>query len=233
MCWLSAVLWWSWCWCWGNLFLVYINFSYCKYKVCSFNFCLCCFHSFSHYLFPLLPHDCTILIAYQSIYLPILNVDSLVWSTDNFDCTLDRYASAPKDLRSDWNTFTKDYFLSRSTLVSVFLLIDASIPAKAIDLEYASWLGQNQVFSLNIIHFQVLVSDKSSFWLLHFRTLRYSSWSLHSIDFFVGPHDINLYEMWQAEKEKEWREASRRKRERLSRVDTQFLPNNSTLDYDE
>lgn len=88
-------------------------------------------------------------------------------------------------------------------------------------------------FLLNIIHFQVLVSDKSSFWLLHFRTLGYSSWSLHSIDFFVGPHDINLYQMWQAEKEKEWREASRRKRERLSRVDTQFLPNNSTLDYDE
>jgi len=32
-------------------------------------------------------------------------------------------------------------------LVSVFLLIDASIPAKKIDLEYASWLGQNQVKS--------------------------------------------------------------------------------------
>lgn len=45
----------------------------------------------------------------------------------------------------DWEKFTKDYFLNRSTLVSVFLLIDASIPAKTIDLEYASWLGQNQV----------------------------------------------------------------------------------------
>lgn len=45
----------------------------------------------------------------------------------------------------DWEKFTKDYFLNRSTLVSVFLLIDASIPAKKIDLEYASWLGQNQV----------------------------------------------------------------------------------------
>ncbi|KAJ6745556.1 MSS1/TRME-RELATED GTP-BINDING PROTEIN [Salix koriyanagi] len=55
------------------------------------------------------------------------------------------YASAPQELRKDWNKFTKDYFLSRSTLVSVFLLIDASIPAKKIDLEYASWLGQNQV----------------------------------------------------------------------------------------
>ncbi|KAL8256126.1 hypothetical protein R6Q59_031193 [Mikania micrantha] len=55
------------------------------------------------------------------------------------------YASAPNELRKDWNKFTKDYFINRSTLVSVFLLIDASIPAKKIDLEYASWLGQNQV----------------------------------------------------------------------------------------
>lgn len=58
---------------------------------------------------------------------------------------LNRYAAAPQELRTDWVKFTKDYFLNRSTLVSVFLLIDASIPAKKIDLEYASWLGQNQV----------------------------------------------------------------------------------------
>ncbi|CAI0441519.1 unnamed protein product [Linum tenue] len=55
------------------------------------------------------------------------------------------YASAPHECRTDWAKFTKDYFLNRSTLVSVFLLIDASIPAKKIDLEYASWLGQNQI----------------------------------------------------------------------------------------
>ncbi|OMO91015.1 hypothetical protein COLO4_18701 [Corchorus olitorius] len=55
------------------------------------------------------------------------------------------YAAAPQELRTDWSKFTKDYFLNRSTLVSVFLLIDASIPAKPIDLEYASWLGQNQI----------------------------------------------------------------------------------------
>lgn len=45
----------------------------------------------------------------------------------------------------DWAKFTKDYFLNRSTLVSVFLLIDASIPARKIDLEYAAWLGENKV----------------------------------------------------------------------------------------
>ncbi|KAF6176347.1 hypothetical protein GIB67_011136 [Kingdonia uniflora] len=55
------------------------------------------------------------------------------------------YASAPQELRKDWGEFTKNYFLNRSTLVSVFLLVDASIPAKKIDLEYASWLGQNQI----------------------------------------------------------------------------------------
>ena len=64
---------------------------------------------------------------------------------------LDRYAAAPHELRIDWEKFTKDYFLNRSTLVSVFLLIDASIPAKKIDLEYASWLGENQVLSFSVI----------------------------------------------------------------------------------
>lgn len=66
---------------------------------------------------------------------------------------MNRYASAPQELRVDWDKFTKDYFLNRSTLVSVFLLVDASIPAKPIDLEYASWLGTNQVilFLLSLV----------------------------------------------------------------------------------
>ncbi|KAL9226812.1 hypothetical protein vseg_002581 [Gypsophila vaccaria] len=55
------------------------------------------------------------------------------------------YAQAPGEVRVEWGKFTKDYFMNRSTLVSVFLLIDASIPAKKMDLEYASWLGQNKI----------------------------------------------------------------------------------------
>ncbi|KAF3669916.1 GTP-binding protein [Capsicum annuum] len=55
------------------------------------------------------------------------------------------YAAAPHEVRTDWAKFTKDYFLNRPNLVSVFLLIDASIPAKRIDLEYASWLGENKI----------------------------------------------------------------------------------------
>lgn len=57
----------------------------------------------------------------------------------------DRYASAPQQARNNWDEFTRDYFLNRSSLVSVFLLIDASIPAKQVDLEYARWLGENKV----------------------------------------------------------------------------------------
>ena len=64
---------------------------------------------------------------------------------EKYCAILDRYAAAPQELRTDWDKFTKDYFLNRPNLVSVFLLIDASIPAKTIDLEYASWLGRNQV----------------------------------------------------------------------------------------
>ncbi|CAN4076550.1 unnamed protein product [Withania somnifera] len=55
------------------------------------------------------------------------------------------YAAAPHEVRTDWAKFTKDYFLNRPTLVSVFLLIDASIPAKKIDFDYASWLGENKI----------------------------------------------------------------------------------------
>ncbi|NP_001333534.1 P-loop containing nucleoside triphosphate hydrolases superfamily protein [Solanum lycopersicum] len=55
------------------------------------------------------------------------------------------YAAAPHEVRTDWAKFTKDYFINRPTLVSVFLLIDASIPAKKIDLDYASWLAENKI----------------------------------------------------------------------------------------
>ncbi|KAL5227039.1 hypothetical protein ABZP36_015304 [Zizania latifolia] len=55
------------------------------------------------------------------------------------------YAAAPQEARTNWDEFTRNYFVSRKNLVSVFLLIDASIPAKKIDLDYASWLGQNKV----------------------------------------------------------------------------------------
>ncbi|XP_022752216.1 uncharacterized protein LOC111300900 [Durio zibethinus] len=49
---------------------------------------------------------------------------------------LNRYAAALQELRTDWSKFTKDYFIKRSTLVSVFQLIDASIPSKKLPDSY-------------------------------------------------------------------------------------------------
>lgn len=74
---------------------------------------------------------------------------------------MNRFAAAPHEIRTDWAKFTKDYFLNRPNLVSVFLLVDASIPAKKIDLEYASWLGENQVWycSLTILATLILYVD--------------------------------------------------------------------------
>ncbi|KAK4486095.1 hypothetical protein RD792_008763 [Penstemon davidsonii] len=55
------------------------------------------------------------------------------------------FANAPESAQMDWSSFTKGYFLNRETLVSVLLLIDASVPPKKIDLDCANWLGRNNI----------------------------------------------------------------------------------------
>lgn len=55
------------------------------------------------------------------------------------------FANASESARMDWSSFTKGYFLNRETLVSVLLLIDASVPPQKIDLDCANWLGRNNI----------------------------------------------------------------------------------------
>lgn len=55
------------------------------------------------------------------------------------------FAKASESARMDWSSFTKGYFLNRETLVSVLLLIDASVPPQKIDLDCANWLGRNNI----------------------------------------------------------------------------------------
>ncbi|MCD7468872.1 hypothetical protein HAX54_007418 [Datura stramonium] len=55
------------------------------------------------------------------------------------------FANASEAARMDWSSFTKGYFLNRDTLVSVLLLIDASVPPQKIDLDCANWLGRNKI----------------------------------------------------------------------------------------
>lgn len=56
-----------------------------------------------------------------------------------------RFAKAPTAIRTDWNEFTKDYFLKRETLVCVLLLVDSSIDPQQIDIDCIDWLGRNKV----------------------------------------------------------------------------------------
>ncbi|KAK2382950.1 GTP-binding protein [Trifolium repens] len=55
------------------------------------------------------------------------------------------FAKASEAAKTDWSSFTKGYFLNRNTLVSVLLLIDASVPAQRIDFDCANWLGRNNI----------------------------------------------------------------------------------------
>ena len=55
------------------------------------------------------------------------------------------YAKVAKEQRLKWNDFTKDYFLNRDTLVTVLLLVDASIPPTKIDMECLTWMAEAQV----------------------------------------------------------------------------------------
>lgn len=55
------------------------------------------------------------------------------------------YAKTSKQNIMGWNKFTREYFLERETLVTVLLLIDASIPPMELDLACANWLAEAKV----------------------------------------------------------------------------------------
>ena len=59
------------------------------------------------------------------------------------------YAKRSKTLRAEWSDFTQQYFLQRDTLANVLLLVDASVPVQALDLEVANWLGNAQARPLS------------------------------------------------------------------------------------
>ena len=55
------------------------------------------------------------------------------------------FAEASAEETAKWETFTKEYFTTRSNLAGVLFLIDASIPPMEKDLEYADWLIERNV----------------------------------------------------------------------------------------
>ena len=56
------------------------------------------------------------------------------------------YAKAARGARVSWIGFTQQYFVERSKLVAVLLLVDATIPPQPADVACAEWLGDAEVY---------------------------------------------------------------------------------------
>lgn len=55
------------------------------------------------------------------------------------------YAKVSKDLRSKLRTMIESYILSRTQLTNLFLLIDIRIEPQQIDIDFITWLGENDI----------------------------------------------------------------------------------------
>ncbi|KAL4423508.1 hypothetical protein ABPG77_003641 [Micractinium sp. CCAP 211/92] len=55
------------------------------------------------------------------------------------------YARTSKGNVVEWNRFTREYFTERETLVTVLLLVDASIPPMALDISCAAWFAEAEI----------------------------------------------------------------------------------------
>lgn len=52
------------------------------------------------------------------------------------------FAKASQQQRASYAGMIEDYLLHRESLMCVFLLVDASIPAQAQDLDFVRWIGE-------------------------------------------------------------------------------------------
>lgn len=65
------------------------------------------------------------------------------------DCPGYGFAKKSQQLKKDWSILIKIFLAERKQLWNVFVLIDCNIPPQKNDLEFANWLGENQIpFSL-------------------------------------------------------------------------------------
>jgi GTP-binding protein len=55
------------------------------------------------------------------------------------------YARTPKNIRESFKKMTEDYLSKRSTMLCAFLLIDSCVPPQEADIDFANWMGENQV----------------------------------------------------------------------------------------
>lgn len=55
------------------------------------------------------------------------------------------YAKVAKSSRRTWEGFISEYLKNRSTLECTFVLIDSRLEPQKIDMEFMTWMGENQL----------------------------------------------------------------------------------------
>ncbi len=55
------------------------------------------------------------------------------------------FAKVPLAIVKKWETFIREYIITRENLYCLFVLLDARHKPQKIDLEFMGWLGENQV----------------------------------------------------------------------------------------
>jgi GTP-binding protein len=79
----------------------------------------------------------------QTINHFIINANSKPWYL--VDLPGYGYARVSKTSRDKWELFIADYLEKRANLLNVFMLVDSRIEPQKIDLEFAEWLGENNI----------------------------------------------------------------------------------------
>lgn len=55
------------------------------------------------------------------------------------------YAKVPKHLKEKFRRYIEEYILQRENLYCLFVLIDSRLEPQRIDIEFITWLGENEV----------------------------------------------------------------------------------------
>lgn len=94
------------------------------------------------------------------------------------------YAVTSKKNRQKWQEFIADYILKRDTLMNLFVLIDARLPAQQIDLDFMEWLGIKGIpFSIVFTKTDKLTSSKLNKNLLAYKKEMLKYWEEMPLSF--------------------------------------------------
>jgi GTP-binding protein len=55
------------------------------------------------------------------------------------------FASVSQAMRAAWTKLMENYFLKRENLACVFVLLDSRVKPQASDMDFITWLGENEV----------------------------------------------------------------------------------------